>query len=48
MFQMIYDFLGISTADVIGVICVDVASVFVFVLLFDFVVSAFRRLLGFF
>lgn len=48
MFQMIYDFLGIATTDIVGVVCVDVASVFVFVILFDFVVSAFRRLLGFF
>lgn len=48
MFQMIYDFLGIATTDLAGIICVDVASVFVFVLIFDFVISAFRRVLGFF
>lgn len=48
MFQMIYDFLGIATTDTTGIICVSVASVFVFVLLFDFVVSAFRRVLGFY
>lgn len=48
MFQIIYDALGIAMTDSIGLICVDVCVVFVFVLLFDFVISAFRRLLGFF
>lgn len=48
MFQIIYDALGIGLGDSIGLICVDVCVVFVFVLIFDFVISAFRRLLGFF
>lgn len=48
MFELIHDFLGVSALDTAGIICVDVASVFVFVLIFDFVISAFRRVLGFF
>ena len=48
MFQIIYDTLGITGGDIISIICVDVCVVFVFVLIFDFVISAFRRFLGFF
>lgn len=48
MFQIIYETLGIVADDVISLICVDVCVVLVFVLILDFVLSAFRRLLGFF
>lgn len=48
MMDLIISFLGIAPADVIGTLCVYATSCVLVILVVDFVLSCFRRLIGFY
>lgn len=48
MFTMIMDFLGISSADPTGTLCIYATACVLVIVFVDFVLSCFRRLIGFY